>query len=119
VLTENARHSAAKTKWRFDVEAGQEIIGLPPGLDPEKISRVCLLGLRNRPINVQFASLAEVKEFGRKFVFNTMTGVSEVPIKGFPLYYTIIKKNMAFWPVPAHNWSGIIEGEESDGTQDC
>jgi hypothetical protein len=115
----NARPSRKLTKWRFDVEAGQEIIALPGDLDPEKISRVYLLGLRNRPISVQFASLPEIKELGRKFVFNTMTGVSEVPIKGFPLYYTVIKKNMAFWPVPAHRWDGFIEGEENGSTQDC
>jgi hypothetical protein len=120
VHTESVRHSPnPKTKWRFDVEAGQETIPLPEGISADRIARVYLLGQRNRPISVQIIKLGELMEMGRKFVFSTLTGTEEFPIKGFPLYCTVGRDRIMFWPVPAHNWSGFIEGEESDSAQDC
>ena len=101
-----------KTIWKFELDPGDDHIKLPDGLLPFNIARVCIVGSRNRPINLvplDESGKDVMAEFGRKFDFG---GGTPVHIRGFPLYYIPRGRKLMLWPIPAHRWEGYIEKRE-------
>ena len=109
-LMEKIKPETTARTWEISVASGQQAIDIPPLC--RSIDRIYLIGARNRPLYLTRLTKETYEDFGRKFkVGDPEKDEGYVHIRGVPVYYSQGHHRIYLWPVPAHTWNGVIEGQ--------